>query len=51
MDDEDESSLTKSNDTNLTSKIIEETVSYGSKVKKIVSKNHIINAICLIMKK
>ena len=47
MDDEDESSLTKSNDTNLTSKIIEETVSYGSKVKKIVPKNHIINAICL----
>ena len=47
MDDEDESSLTKSNDTNLTSKIIEETVSCGSKVNKIVSKNHIINAICL----
>ena len=47
MDDEDESSLTKSNDTNLTSKIIEETVCCGSTINKIVSKNHIINAICL----
>ena len=48
MDDEEESSLTKSNDTNLTSKIIEDSLNYGSKqVKKTVSKNHIINAICL----
>ena len=45
---DDESSLTKSNDTHLTSKFIEDSLSYDDQdTKKAISKNHIINAICL----
>jgi len=47
MDEEEESSLTKSNDTNLTSMVIEDSIRCGNKATKIVSKNHIISAICL----
>ena len=48
MNEDEESSLTKSNDTKFTSKIIEDSLNCGSiPVKKPVSKNHIIDAICL----
>ena len=34
MDEEEESSLTKSNDTNLTSMVIEDSIRCGNKAKK-----------------